>query len=106
MDMNAKLNNVSFQISTKNLIGRTENQWDTILLGDMFYDTEFADEVTDWLNELHVRGKQILIGDPGRMTFLEHPIKDRLLQLAQFELPGHVKKENNGLTHGSVWTFG
>ncbi|XP_078599692.1 electron transfer flavoprotein beta subunit lysine methyltransferase-like [Branchiostoma floridae x Branchiostoma japonicum] len=105
--MNAKLNCVNLEISMENLIGQGLHQWDVIFLGDMFYDEEFASDVSDWLKTLrHLNSScQILIGDPGRFSFEEHPAKSLLGKVAEYELDEVCRRENNGLTVGGVWTY-
>ena len=70
--INAELNHVDLDISTENLIGQTNISWDTVLLGDMFYDMDFGVAVAEWIEKLHMCGTHVLIGDPERITFLEH----------------------------------
>ena len=103
--VNASLNNVTLDINTQNLIGQSSDQWDVIFLGDMFYDQDFTNMVTDWLEDLHTHGKTILIGDPGRVYFEKHPLRQRLKMLFTTDLFQHTREENNGITQGYVWAF-
>ncbi|XP_077996233.1 electron transfer flavoprotein beta subunit lysine methyltransferase-like [Glandiceps talaboti] len=104
IQMNAQLNNVTMETSSQNLIGQTDQLWDTLLLGDMFYDTDFTSLVTDWLIRL-ISKKQccILIGDPGRVFLNQHPIRGRLQKLAKYNLPEQCKEENHGFCEAVVW---
>ncbi|XP_026731223.1 electron transfer flavoprotein beta subunit lysine methyltransferase-like isoform X2 [Trichoplusia ni] len=103
-NINAGLNDVTFETSTENLIGDPCKEFDTILIGDMFYDEEFANLLFEWLHTLNGVGKTILIGDPGR-----HGLTDRRRQqmslVARYELPLHSCMENHGFTHSTVWTI-
>ncbi len=103
IEMNAKLNNVELEINTSNLIGQVNAEWDVVLFGDLFYDQEFTNQLTDWIEKLHASKKTILIGDPGRIYFSNHPIKENLKLVFQVELHQQSKDENNGLTEGFVW---
>ncbi|XP_041378953.1 electron transfer flavoprotein beta subunit lysine methyltransferase-like [Gigantopelta aegis] len=103
--MNAKLNDVSVQIDTCNLIGQTGRGWDVVLLGDMFYDASFADTVIQWVTTLMKNNTEILIGDPGRLPLLTHPVKNTLTKVAEYKLPYELARENNGFTTGTVWTI-
>ncbi|CAH1232638.1 ETFBKMT [Branchiostoma lanceolatum] len=107
MKMNAKLNSVNLETSTDNLIGEGLHQWDVVFLGDMFYDEEFASTVSDWLKTLKQSNSscQILIGDPGRFSLEEHPVKSLLFRVAEYELDEVCRRENNGLTLGGVWAY-
>ena len=78
--------------------------FDIILMGDMFYDPDFAQLITDWLTCLP-RDSTVLIGDPGRLPFMQHPLKSRLKHLHQYSLSKTSQLENNGLTAASIWQF-
>lgn len=66
--LNAKLNDVSVALLASDVIG-TDDGWDVILVGDVFYRDELSRRVEAWLRALVERGARVLIGDPGR-TFL------------------------------------
>ena len=57
---NATLNDLELQVTTRDLIGSHLPQIDAVLLGDMFYDTDFATTIASWLSELQTRGIQVL----------------------------------------------
>ena len=101
--LNAAENNVDVATTSQNLIGSPGNQWDVVLLGDMFYDRDFADTITDWLSQLAGDGTEVLIGDPGRLSLQEHPIRRRLEKVFEVELLPRCKVENYGMTQGFVW---
>lgn len=105
IEMNANLNHVNVAISTENMIGRECTEWDTIFLGDMFYDQEFTNQVFVWLEQMSKAGKQIYLGDPGRIYFLNHPLRNLFQKVASYELKQECQLENNGLTEGCVWHF-
>jgi predicted nicotinamide N-methyase len=46
-------------------VGRDDG-WDVVLVGDVFYQAELSRRVHAWLQQLHARGAQLRIGDPGR----------------------------------------
>lgn len=103
--MNAALNNITMETSKDNLIGSRNNDWDVVILGDMFYDEHFTNVIHDWLKYLAARKTNVLIGDPGRIYLQNHPIKRQLRKVFDVELTEQNKIENNGLTRGSVWQF-
>ena len=105
--MNAKENDVTLSTNSCNLIGQQNPDWDTILLGDMFYDEEFTDSLARWLTA-HVANFEtnVFISDPGRHALLEHPIKNRLTKVAEYELSESCKRENNGMLYGYIWKLG
>ncbi|XP_060742093.1 electron transfer flavoprotein beta subunit lysine methyltransferase [Tachysurus vachellii] len=105
--MNCELNGLEpLPCVTQNLIGSEPENWDLILLGDMFYDETLTDSLHKWLNKcVKLHRTQILIGDPGRAQFESHDIKTLLYEQAHFELPDSVREENYGLTNSTVWCY-
>ncbi|GMT00437.1 hypothetical protein PENTCL1PPCAC_22611, partial [Pristionchus entomophagus] len=93
-----------------NLYGDVPSSSRLLLLGDMFYDSEFADSVFKWLKRVKNEfGVSILVGDPDR-----HPLnEEKILQgystgfsknrLASYALPGYVTREHYGFTSGHVY---
>ena len=106
ISMNCDLNNIKdVRINEINLIGSVDKSWDIILLGDMFYDDKFANEIAHWIELLHKNGSTIYIGDPGRVYFTKHKVKKRLRNVFAVELPKECQWENNGITQGHVWQY-
>ncbi|XP_070572562.1 electron transfer flavoprotein beta subunit lysine methyltransferase-like [Ptychodera flava] len=107
IQVNANLNDVTIATTTQNLIGQFSQQWDTVLLGDMFYDVDFTTKVTDWLLRLLSLKKAslFLIGDPGRIFLNQHPIRGHLSQVGKYSLPQQCREENHGFTDGTVWSL-
>ncbi|XP_067856000.1 electron transfer flavoprotein beta subunit lysine methyltransferase [Heptranchias perlo] len=105
--MNCELNKIPpLLVATESLIGKTEEKWDVILLGDMFYDEELAADLHNWLTEYkRFHGSEILIGDPGRAQFTSYVAQNWLQKVIEYELPETTKKENYGLTSSTVWRF-
>ncbi|XP_066524356.1 electron transfer flavoprotein beta subunit lysine methyltransferase [Hoplias malabaricus] len=105
--INCELNDLEpLSCLTENIIGSEPENWDLILLGDMFYDETLANDLHNWLRAcVRIHRTQILIGDPGRAQFESHSIKKLLHQLAQFELQDSIKEENYGLTSSTVWLY-
>ncbi|XP_046378850.2 electron transfer flavoprotein beta subunit lysine methyltransferase-like [Haliotis rufescens] len=101
--LNANVNLCGITVDSRNMIGSVCNQWDVIILGDMFYDSEFVSCISDWLNHYMKAGTCVLIGDPGRLTFENHPMKSLLTKLAEYNLPEQSRLENNGLNTAGVW---
>lgn len=92
-------------ISKANFLSEPCDNVDVVLVGDMLYDTEFADQVLQWLLDIHHRGGLVLIGDPGRFAWEEHPLRSRLRCLAKYQLLPHTLLENKGFSQAFVWTF-
>lgn len=102
--INANLNSVRLKTSWNNLIGEKNLPFDCILLGDVFYDVEFADQLIPWLHSMKNEGKTILIGDPGRHALDKNKVTNLRLK-ATYELPENVCIENHGFKNVFVWEF-
>lgn len=103
--INAGLNDVTIETSTNDLIGDRCEEYDTILIGDMFYNEEFASLLFEWLLRLSTKdGKTVLIGDPGRHG-LTTARRQQMSLAARYDLPAHICMENHGFTHADVWTL-
>lgn len=104
IELNSRLNSVSIEISSDNLIGKPVHDWDCLLIGDMFYDPDFARIMLPWLQNCAKAGKYILIGDPGRYALSQEVVK-HLQLLKEYPLLTHSTLENNGFKFSSVWRF-
>ena len=65
---------------------------------DMFYETELGAAVFHWLADLAKKDIKVLIGDPGR-----HALPPSLREVATYELPEWLQKDNRGFTSASVY---
>jgi len=98
--LNAQANGVAVTPLAVDLIGQ-DRGWDTVLAGDICYERDLAGRVGDWLNSLSRRGATVLIGDPGR-SYLP---KDRLENLATYEVPVTRALEDAEIKRSGVWCF-
>lgn len=98
--LNAAENGVTFDFTTGDLIGRDDG-WEVVLAGDVFYDRELANRLVPWFSFLAARGKEILIGDPGR-SYLP---ADRLEELAVYQVPVTRALEDAEVKKTTVWRF-
>lgn len=105
--MNSELNKQEPPVCVANNIISSEPQnFDLILLGDMFYDEGLATILHSWLDVcIKTHETKVLIGDPGRAQFEQHSIRQLLHHLAEYKLPLSVQEENYGLTYSSVWCY-
>lgn len=102
--LNAQLNNIHIDVLSKNILFDNCSQWEVIIVGDMFYSKDIADELWKWLNTLRNHKKTILIGDPGRHCFKpEQQLEDRLKKLEEYNLTENCCLENRGFSSASVW---
>ena len=98
--MNAAENGVDIRFTAENQIGRAVEA-DVVLAGDVFYDRAFADAIVPWFERLAGEGKLVLVGDPGR----SYCPKDRLEQLAVYEVPVTRALEDSEVKRTTVWRF-
>jgi predicted nicotinamide N-methyase len=100
IDLNAAANAVRVLAMRQDLVGQ-DRGWDAVLAGDICYERDLAERVTEWLLALSRRGATVLIGDPGR-SYLP---KDRLESLAVYEVPVTRTLEDAEIKRTGVWRF-
>ncbi|RWX75150.1 methyltransferase [Neorhizobium lilium] len=98
--LNALENGVEICFTSENQIGRS-TEADIILAGDVFYDRDFADVLIPWFAALAGEGKLVLVGDPGR----SYCPRERLEQLAVYEVPVTRALEDSEVKRTTVWRF-
>ena len=98
--LNAAENGVAAEPRQADLVG-TDEGWDAVLAGDIHYEKNTAERVTDWLAALEARGALVLVGDPGRSYLPKH----RLEALATYEVPVTRALEDAEVKRTSVWRF-
>ncbi len=98
--LNAVANGVTLSPRQDDLVGQ-DFGWDTILAGDICYERDLAQAVTDWLFALQNSGATVLVGDPGR-SYLP---KARLDRLAEYQVPVTRTLEDADVKKTSVWRF-
>lgn len=99
--LNARENGVTINFTADDLVG-SDDGWDVVLAGDVFYDKPFADRLVPWLGALKARGAEVLVGDPGR-AYLP---KSGLDRLAVYEVPVTRALEDSEVKRTTVWRFG
>jgi predicted nicotinamide N-methyase len=97
--LNAGLNGVGIAVASADLIGGSGDAWDVILVGDMCYERPLAERLTAWLRALAGRGKDVLLGDPGR-NYLP---KSGLAALARYTVPTSLELEDRESREGVVF---
>lgn len=102
ISVNAAANGVGDRVvaSGDDLVG-TPGTWDCVLAGDICYERDLAERVTDWLFSLHRQGRLVLIGDPGR-TYLP---KERLYPVATYDVATTRELEDLDIKRTTVWRF-
>jgi predicted nicotinamide N-methyase len=100
--VNAAVNGVSDRVIavSNDLVGAL-GPWDCALAGDICYERDLAERVTDWLSTLHRQGVLVLIGDPGR-TYLP---RDRLCPVVTYDVATTRELEDLDIKRTTVWRF-
>jgi predicted nicotinamide N-methyase len=98
--LNAEANGVRITSRAGDIAGE-DGKWDLVLAGDVSYERDMAERVTDWLAHLAARGARVLIGDPGR-TYLA---RDRLEPIAEYGIPVTRELEDMEIKRTQVWAF-
>jgi predicted nicotinamide N-methyase len=99
--LNAAANNISHIMTISMDLTGGEGRWDVILAGDICYEKTTAQRVIAWLESQSAWGATVLIGDPGR-AYLP---KDRLAELATYQVPTTRELEDFEIKKSSVWTL-
>jgi len=97
---NARLNASPLKVTLGDIVG-SDDGWDVVLAGDVFYEGPGAGRIEAWLAHLHARGATVLIGDPGR-SFLP---KTRLEPLARYDVAVTRDLEDREVRNARVWRF-
>ena len=100
IDANAAQNGVEISATREDLIG-TDEGWDVVLAGDVSYEKDMAEAVTDWLRDLARRGADVLIGDPRRAYLA----LDRLECVAEYRVPVTRELEDSEIKRTGVFRF-
>lgn len=87
--LNAGLNAVDLTILEADPVG-SDDGWDIVLAGDVWYEAELAAHLGPWLRDLARRGATVLTGDLGRA----HLPADGLTVLATYVVPTLVDLED------------
>ena len=98
--LNARANGVAVTARAGDIVGE-DHDWHLVLAGDVSYEREMAERVTNWLARLAGRGTRVLIGDPGR-TYLA---RDRLEPIAEYRIPVTRELEDMEIKRTQVWAF-
>ena len=96
--LNAVANSVRVTPRLADLVGSDEG-WDVVLTGDIFYERDISARMWPWLAALEQRGARVLIGDPGR-SYLP---KDKVEQIAQYRVQVTRDLEDAEIKLSRVW---
>ena len=98
--INAAVNGLTIAPRLGDIIDADEG-WDVVLAGDVSYERDMAQRVTDWLERLALRGALVLVGDPGR----SYLARERLEPVAEYRVPVTRALEDSEIKRTHVWRF-
>ena len=101
ISLNAQHNQLCdfLEITQYDLLQSPPQPFDTILVGDLFYEKTTAEKVFEWLTMAKANGTHILIGDPSR-SYLP---KDKLVKIAEYNVPVTRDLEDAEIKRTAVW---
>jgi len=94
--INAKANGCILSITGEDLLSSAPQDFDVILVGDMFYEQSTAARCLAFLQKSRA---DVFIGDPER-SYLP---KDKLISVAQYQVPVTRELEDSEIKKTSVW---
>ena len=94
--INAGANRCDIRSTNIDLLNNAPQNFDVILVGDLFYEKETAQRCMNFLRQSTAK---ILIGDPGR-SYLP---KELLISVAEYEVPVTRDLEDSEIKKTSVW---
>jgi predicted nicotinamide N-methyase len=100
IELNADANQAALEIRVDNLIG-SDDGWDVVLAGDVFYEEPLAGLLIPWFTGLAKRGANVIVGDPGRSYFP----KNLLESLEVYSVPVTRILEDADVKQTTVWRF-
>lgn len=97
--LNAEANGLVVATTADDLLARTPERFDVVLVGDLFYERQLADHVLSFIDAARAQGSLVLIGDPRRNYFP----RDRFAQVADYRVPVTRELEDAEIKHTAVW---
>jgi len=98
--LNSAVNGCRLDTTAENLLaGRPDPSFTVILVGDLFYERELAEQVLSFVSSAAEHGARVLIGDPGRSYFP----RNRFKKLAEYRVPVTRELEDAEIKNTAVW---
>lgn len=97
--INAELAGVSVEATTRDMLDGPATGFDSVLVGDLFYERALAERALSWLRAAEAAGSLVLIGDPGR-SYLP---RDFLVRVAEYTVPVTRELEDAEIKQTGVW---
>ncbi len=93
------LHGVSLPAIAEDVLDQSGTGFETVLVGDLFYDRPIARRLLGFLERCSASGATVLIGDPGR-SYLP---KDRLEKVSDYSVPTTRALEDAEIKRTAVW---
>jgi predicted nicotinamide N-methyase len=96
--LNAALNGVAVEFVGGLTLGAALEGFEVVVAGDVFYERALAESALAWLRELAARGREVLVGDPGRV----YSPSAGTVELAAYDVPTSPELESSPSMWGRV----
>lgn len=99
--LNAEANGLAVDTSSADWLAGADGdpEADVVIAGDVCYEREMSVRALAWLRGHAVRGRLVLLGDPGRNYFSAQGLEE----CARYEIPTSLQLENRGMRETVVW---
>ena len=97
--LNAAENAVAVETSANDLLAMPPSQFDVVLVGDLFYERQLAEQVLAFIEAAAKGGALLLIGDPQRNYFP----KGRFVLAAEYQVAVTRELEDALIKRTAVW---
>lgn len=97
--LNATSNGVAVETTAENLLAAAPPPASVVLVGDLFYERQLAENVLSFITSAAAGGAMVLIGDPQRNYFP----KGRFALAAEYRVPVTRELEDSEIKRTTVW---
>jgi predicted nicotinamide N-methyase len=99
--LNAAANGVALSTTQRDLLSAPPGAFETVLVGDLFYERELADRVLTYISLAKSHGARVLVGDPQRSYFPT----DRFACVAAYDVAVTRELEDALIKKTAVWAL-
>lgn len=97
--VNARANGVAVAVVTDDLLATAPPADRLILAGDVCYQRDMAERMTDWLRRAAAAGSEVWLADPGRAYLPE----GGLAEIARYPVPTSLELEDRALRETVIY---
>jgi predicted nicotinamide N-methyase len=97
--LNARANGAAVAVTLADVLGGDGEDADVVLAGDVWYEKSMAARFLEFLNRASARGRDVLVGDPGR-AYLPRAY---LEPVARYDVPVSRVLEDADVKPATVW---